>query len=183
MNKKALIILSGLFLMILVTTNQSLSIKYKEDEGGRCPIMPPNYYKTENLKKEKLNNYFETMSIKFKGKYTYMNKSGDLITTKKFEKASPFTEERAFVMENDKWGIIDTSGNYVVEPQFDDFVPYYNGMAQVGIKTDEILDVEYAVVTGSGYVTITKYRHKWGIIDKNGNYILKPSYNSSFKFY
>ncbi|MGB0430789.1 MAG: WG repeat-containing protein, partial [Bacteroidia bacterium] len=51
-----------------------------------------------------------------------------------------------------KWGVLDNSGNIVIEPKFEFIEPFYKGKA------------------------IAKYNGKWGVINKDGEFIIKPQF-------
>ena len=50
------------------------------------------------------------------GKYSYLNKSFQLIAPFKYDKAEDFSEGLALVMLGDKWGYIDSQGNSTFNP-------------------------------------------------------------------
>jgi hypothetical protein len=58
------------------------------------------------------------------------------------------------VVEKDKWGYIDTKGNVVVKPQFEQADDFAEGLAAV------------------------KLNGKYGIIDKKGNFVISPRLDS-----
>ena len=58
----------------------------------------------------------------------------------------------------DKWGFIDKTGAWIVEPKFDDAESFIDGAAVVNIAG------------------------KWGYIDKTGAWIVEPMYSSISNF-
>ncbi len=52
------------------------------------------------------------------GTYGYVNRSGSFAITPKFHRAFPFVEGYARVQMYGNWGLIDTKGNYVVDPEY-----------------------------------------------------------------
>lgn len=71
---------------------------------------------------------------------------------------SPYKDEK-----KGKWGLIDSSGEYIVKPNFSEIEPIDNGffMVAVGGKVkDGILDGE-----------------KWGILDSTGKFVLNAKYD------
>ena len=53
-----------------------------------------------------------------KGKYGYVNHSGEIVIKPKFQSAEPFKHNYAIVEQRELWGIITLSGDYVVEPKY-----------------------------------------------------------------
>lgn len=59
---------------------------------------------------------------------------GKKVGTSIWDDALPFrTDKQTAVKKDGKWGFIDTSGNVVVEPKYEDARPFSNGMAAVKI--------------------------------------------------
>ena len=67
----------------------------------------------------------------------------------------PFSEGRAPVMVDEKWGYIDPSGAYIIEPQFDEALPFKDGAARVRINVGE--------------------RQTYGYIDRAGKFLWYPT--------
>lgn len=107
---------------------------------------------------------------------TPIEKTDDYAIEPLFDDAHNFSEGLASVMigepksiidgieylipnHNGKWGFIDTTGAFIISPQFDD----------AGSFSDDLAPV--------------KKDGKWGFIDKKGNFIIKPQFDevSCFK--
>lgn len=71
------------------------------------------------------------------GKYGFINSSGQIVISPKFEWADTLSEGLAAVVVGRKWGYIDSTGNFVIKPQFDYANSFVEGMASVCIR-DEI---------------------------------------------
>jgi hypothetical protein len=69
-----------------------------------------------------------------------------------------FSEGFARVQENKKWGFIDVSGNYAIQPQFDGARDFSEGLA--------------AVQKGS----------KWGYINTSGEFVIEPVLKAAWDF-
>lgn len=80
-----------------------------------------------------------------KDKWGFINTSGQVCISAKFDHADYFHDGLAEVQINGKYGVIDSIGNFVIQPQ-------YTGMGT--IEKDNI------IVSSSG---------KWGIIDLSGH--------------
>jgi hypothetical protein len=68
--------------------------------------------------------------------------------------AGRFSDGLAAVKLNGKWGYIDKDGKTVISPQFDQAVPFQNGLAQVVVRSSP---------------------PKFGYIDRTGKYIWEPT--------
>lgn len=93
--------------------------------------------------------------------FGYVNRSGTLIIPEQFEIAEPFQEERAAVFVDGKWTFIDTSGNQITSPKFDEVAPFFNGLAKVTILIPSEMDDEFT--------------EKVGYINKSGSYVWFPT--------
>jgi hypothetical protein len=67
-----------------------------------------------------------------------------------------FAEGKASVqVKGGRWGVIDTSGNFVIQPELWNWCRFQDGIAPLATK-----------------------QGKWGIVDKAGNFIVQPIYSS-----
>ena len=64
----------------------------------------------------------------------------------------------AFAESNGKWGIIDSKGNWVIQPQFDEFEHLFFGTKAIEQRT-------------------AKINEKWGVIDSKGNWVIQPQFD------
>ncbi len=138
------------------------------------------------------NNDIAPASIN--GKWGYINKKGDFIIKPKFDSANEFFNSFAKVMINDKAALIDIKGNYVISPKYDSIQATSNNLYMVkkgdkyGYINQEgkvIIPVKFESLGGffisqnnMEVNTIAKYNSKWGIIGKNGNFVIKPQFDS-----
>lgn len=93
----------------------------------------------------------------------YSDLTGKIIIPQQYDVVYPFQDSLALVGtivdDSDKWnpvykyGYINKSGEYVIEPQFEDALSFVEGLAAV------------------------KKAGKWGYIDKNGKFIIEPIYD------
>ena len=95
--------------------------------------------------------------------YNFINSKGELLNNKKYDKVMPFSEGLAAVSVNDKWGFVNTKGEYAIRPKYVGFaIGYFNeGLANVGVE-----------VNSFGFPT------SWVFIDPEGKEILGPYYNA-----
>ncbi|MFM7078332.1 MAG: WG repeat-containing protein [Bacteroidota bacterium] len=89
--------------------------------------------------------------------YGYIDKSGKLTIPYQFEKAEPFSNGVAAVRSNRKWGLIDKSGRYLINPSFDELMV-------------------------DGNMCIVKQNYRWGWTDHNGTFIINPQFSAALPF-
>lgn len=70
-----------------------------------------------------------------------------------------FKEGLALVGKNRKWGFIDKTGAFVIDPIYNDALPFSDGLAAV------------------------KTRNKWGLINRTGEVVVEPKYEWIFPFH
>jgi len=64
-------------------------------------------------------------------KFTYIDKTGRVITQDRFDYARDFSEGLAPVRIGREWGFIDRTAALVVKPQFEDANPFSSGLARI----------------------------------------------------
>lgn len=127
----------------------------------------------------------------------YINKKGDVIIELKYTNAWGFKNGRALVKANEgKYSIIDKEGNEIVELSYENIVPDEDNETFMFIddnnlygylndKGEVIIEPEYsrafpfedgvAIVSPSD---VEEENKKWGVIDKDNNYVIDPKYTS-----
>ena len=127
-------------------------------------------------------------------RFGYVDKTGKIVIPQQFKQAGEFSEGLANVMfENGKYGYIDKTGKTVIEPQFDNAETFYEGRAVVmnGRRKGYIdntgkliIPIQFSsaerFVNGLAQVSFDDQNppyenKKHGYIDRNGNFILKPT--------
>ncbi len=94
----------------------------------------------------------------------YFNEKGEKASPLTFVYAKPFKNGVAVVKEkNRKAGFINKEFQYIINPQFDDASDFSEGLAAVKIG-ENCNKREYDC-------------GKWGFIDINGNWVIKPKFN------
>jgi hypothetical protein len=89
----------------------------------------------------------------------YVNTKGEKVIDKGFHRGWDFSDGLAVAMRKgeDKWGYIDSTGNFAISPRFDSspkgyVYPFSDGLAMIDVD------------------------HKFGYIDHEGNFVIKPRY-------
>lgn len=131
------------------------------------------------------------------GKYGYMDKMRELVIPYRYQSADNFNDGLAVVSQNDKYGVIDKSGRTVVPFKFNYLSSYSNDLALYTEDNHWNDGFRYGFVDKTGSISIKAQwdaacpfseglaavrvgdydTGKWGIINKSGNYIVKPTYD------
>ncbi|MCL2159649.1 MAG: WG repeat-containing protein [Oscillospiraceae bacterium] len=90
----------------------------------------------------------------------YINEKGDFVIPMTFEATRPFNQGLAFAKQNGKWGFIDKSGKFVIQPEYDDVMTH---------------DISCTVFDDG--LALVKKDGKWGYIDKTGNIVIPFIYD------
>ena len=102
--------------------------------------------------------------VEVKGKYRYINKSGEFAFPYKFDEARGFVRgfagDLARVKYQGKWGFINRSGEFVIPPEFDFVWDFSEGLARAEKKGKEgYIDREYGKT--KKFVILPKYEEAW----------------------
>ncbi len=140
----------------------------------------------------------ELVAIRENGVYAYYSIRGD----KQFgayQKAGTFTDGKAAVCVNGKWGLVDNKGNLVLEPTYDDIVLDSQGRylsksailaksgGQYGLydsKWNPIQDFrcdQADAITEDGIFAFS-LNGKWGFADTKGKVVIEPAYENARSF-
>ncbi|MDD6889733.1 MAG: WG repeat-containing protein [Bacteroidales bacterium] len=125
------------------------------DKTGRELIREVNHGEDLDL----FPDFHEGMaSVRYNGKYGFLNDKGDEVIPFKYDCAGHFNEGLAAVKSDGKWGFIDKADNIVIPFRYDDARSFNEGVAAV------------------------KFNGKWGFIDKNDNVIIPFKYDDAGRF-
>lgn len=138
-------------------------------------------------------------AVKVGDKFGYVDKTGKMKIAPQFEKAEPFKEGLAAVTEASAeyklYGFIDKEGNFVIEPSFEDAHQFAEGVAAVKFPRKEGIsfDAQWGFVDKAGKpviqpkfsdaaefnkgLAIVQVGQHYGVIDRDGTYVVKPSYH------
>lgn len=126
----------------------------------------------------------------------YLDSTGTEIIPTKNDYNGTFFEGHALVMVKDKFGYVDTAGNYLVPAEFDDIsaFSFYDPDVVVVEKDDDFgfYDTKKGLFT-SGYTAASNFvnglapiaiaENKWGYIDRTGNKVIRPKFDMVTPFF
>ncbi len=93
--------------------------------------------------------------VRRNGEYYYINTRGQQVINRN---GSSFSEGLAFFEVESRYGLMDTTGNVLAPPQFDDVEAFSNGLAGVRIN------------------------NKWGYADRTGTIVIAPEFEKAGDF-
>jgi hypothetical protein len=114
----------------------------------------------------------------------FINRHGDFVIPAMFSNTYGFNEGVAPVRDfNKRWGYIDTTGTWVIEPQFDEVTPFTDGLAVFE------RDRKWGIINRSGRILLEDHPHPlvpfskgivrfsprsegWGLIDTTGRVVM-----------
>lgn len=136
--------------------------------------------------------------------YGYIDSKGMMVIEAKYEVALPFHNNRAYVSFRGKWGIIDRSGNWIMQPVLEapQAAGYMHGYYTNEFEQPDNPYIDYAN-SDDNYVSVTKrkisrstdessnselyyfsegmgairYSNKYGFVDTTGKIIIAPVYD------
>lgn len=139
-----------------------------------------------------ISGYFELR----KHEDLYYNKQGRIAFTLPYDTVYPFSDGLAAVSVNGKWGFINTKGEMVIAPQFDEesFVSFCSDLLgySEGLCLIKNSDNKYGYMDKTGKIVIkcqyedagdfhdglakVKVNGKYGFIDKTGKMVIEPRF-------
>lgn len=141
--------------------------------------------------------------IKMKGKYGFMEVHEDCVLAipPRFDAVRPFSENLAPAKVDGKWGFIDRSGQWAIEPQFRAVYGFSSGLAAVDTgenllgnnwgfidKTGNFMiepqfrEIRYGFADGTDNLVCARKRKRWGYIDKTGEFVIEPRFDGIGSF-
>jgi hypothetical protein len=156
-------------------------------------------------KAEELNSFSEGLWKIWSGKgddlrYGFINENGEIVVHPMFEVVSSNLEVHSSgemktnklrtVSINNKWGVIDSKGKWLLQPMFSYIDDFYNGLAvaSIGEKRgviDEsgnwlIQPIFEEIGTFKDDIATARKSDEFGFIDKSGNWVIEPKFNNVF---
>ncbi|MCX6352033.1 MAG: WG repeat-containing protein [Bacteroidetes bacterium] len=133
------------------------------------------------------------------GKPQYIDKKGNVkFTLGEGDRCGSFYEGLAAVRVKDKWGFMDKQGNMKINPQFDYYKSFCNGLAPVAIMNKDKGNYMWGYINKKGELAINHQFNraegfsedlalvydgkKYGYIDKDGKYVINPQFDEAGDF-
>ena len=156
-----------------------------------------NYIKESYLFKTEINEPYTVKNddvvlypMKDKSsKWGYIDKNGKVVIPFKYDGASPFRDDLAYIKigskDSYKYGFVDKNGNLVVECKYDNAWPMQYGYARVKLNGKyglvdkngrEIVPCKYDDLYFDYMVAHVRSNDRWGVINQNGEVILPCKY-------
>lgn len=130
--------------------------------------------------------------------YGYIDEIGKMMIYPKFARAYDFNSENfAIVYYNDKAGLINTKGDFIIDPIYDGINEFKEMRAIFNLNNYMgVMDEKSKILTSKKYAFISDYSNgmalisvtssdgnsRYGYIDLNGNEIISPQYLSANDF-
>jgi hypothetical protein len=109
-------------------------------------------------------------------KYGFINHIGQFKIKPTFSNVDNFNYCVAAVKQNNRWGLIDTEGNFLMTPQFE-HKPTYLGFGLVRVEAEKRTVKENVAVKINGTIRnkeISRYKSRYGIMNLQGSWIGPP---------
>lgn len=127
-----------------------------------------------------------------KGKWGYIDTEGTLTISYQFEEAQTFKSGNAVVSFGMKYGLIDKSGKYTINPQFDMLlqdgslclVRQERKFGWCDLEGKIMINPQFEAAlpfSGTGLAPV-KLNGEWGFIDKEGKIAINPQFQSAYPF-
>ncbi len=129
--------------------------KYIILPNERNPLIYAHSATVKNF--NKINNGL--LFSKTNEKFGFCNISFNKIIPNKFDQVSDFENGKALVKIQGNWGVIDTLGNFIIEPKYENIKNLHHG-----------------------FFAIKSNNSKWGIINESNKKITEYIYHSIFEF-
>src|ERR1700689_5317455 len=88
-------------------------------------------------------------------KVGYIKRLGETVIAANFDDGTRFSEGLAAVRVKNRWGVINASGDFVIQPKLWSWCRFRDGLASLATRNG-----------------------KWGVIDRAGSFIIQPKYDS-----
>jgi len=127
-------------------------------------------------------------------KFTYIDKTGRVITQARFDYARDFSEGLAPIRIGSQWGFIDKTGASVVDPRFEDAGPFDSGLSRIrehGLhgyadKSGSIQiapQYKYAEDFSEGFAVVGDGAGRYWYIDQHGSRTIADEFAAASPFF
>ena len=165
------------------------------ESGPKFGFMDENMQIVITAKFSEVEKFSEGLTaVSNRGKWRYINTKGVYAFKGFFDDAWGFKEEVARVKFNDKWGYIDKEGKFIIKPQYKSASDFSEGLAfvrksnralyfYINLNNEDVFDKLFSLVRPfSDGVAFVGTKGKFGLINKEGEYIVEPVFDSCEEF-
>jgi hypothetical protein len=130
----------------------------------------------------------------------FINRKGEWVVPAQYARLWPFEKgERltAFMLANNKWGLLDREGRIMVDARFDSLGWPSGGMLSAGVRMVDHLD--HGIINDRGEWLVeprwddcdggfsedlmsAAIDGNWGLVDREGEWVIKPQYTNARRF-
>jgi hypothetical protein len=206
--KASVIVTCGLFLLLGLPPRQGL--RELESLAGHFVSVSSALFQDENQAAEESGFVFP---ILVEGKWGLIDQRGKIVVSPRFDSIGPmrepvnlvgewvrrppfviaFQKEPILVRAGMKWGYIDKSGAFLVQPQYLDALPFSEGLAavMVGVRWGFIDHSGKLVIApqfmeakefSEGRAAVYVGDQGWGYIDRSGKSVIRPHFSVASYF-
>ncbi len=180
MNLPSHVFISFLYLIIFLYS-PALALEkelLKPHCGGSfdlCGYIDTKSKKTVIPKKfERANQFSEGLAgVRIKGKWGFINSSGNIISEPIFDLVGQFHHNMAEVMINDNVGVIDSNGKFLIKPQYARAIPFTKDVVLV---KEGNWNNRHQMAFGYLRALVWKRSHDFGLYHLERGWLTKPKY-------
>lgn len=133
------------------------------------------------------------VGVMLDGKYGYVDLANTAVVPFRYDGATVMNEKGyALVKAEDKWGVIDKNGGYVLTPRYEDAAPYCEGVCFVKLEGKwGAINESYELVIPAVFKTVGQMKNKtavfssdqgFGFINEEGKVIIEPTFIDARSF-
>lgn len=169
--KRVTILIITVIFLYGCNSNHSNSNQLSCSDSKQCTKSDKNLEieKKFNPIVHELNTVLYPFYDKSSNKLGYMNSKGDVILKPQFDYADMFKDGYAIVRDGDKIGVINNKGEFTIDLSCNE---HFN----IPSKKNDLNSIIDQVQSNVPY-KIKKDNKFYGVVDKDGNYIVSPKYN------
>lgn len=161
------------------------------DDDGQL-LSPPIYQKIIKT----VDGGFPAAVQAIDGRWGYIRHNGEVLVEPTLQQAKSFTADGiARFKKDDKWGFLKADGSYLIPPVYADVGYFSYGLAAVknddvwhyiDVNGKQVFDAEFADARGFNALGVAaaakKPEGKLGFINRQGEWVVKPSYDEVRNF-
>ena len=114
--------------------------------------------------------------VKKDNKYGVIDLNGNILSQPQYDYIGEFSNGYSVVKKNGRYGLIDTKAKEIIKPKYEDIGYCDEYSNYVGLGKKKVDHCLFTSIFKDGFAPV-KINKKWGIIDINGNEIIKPQYD------